>query len=292
MKRFLILLAALGCILSCSTAPKAPRVVILGLDGLGSCYMDTLQIPVMRGLMAEGSYTFHKRSTLPSASAINWAAMFNGLPTELNGYTRWNSKGPDLPCPYVAENGSIPTVFTLCREQHPDAKIIALYEWEGVKYCLDTLAFTDRRNVGEDNAVTTQAVIDCLTQEKPDVFYVHYDAPDHTGHSIGWGTPEYSAKVEELDGYVGQIIDALKAAGMYDETVIVVTSDHGGFIRGHGKTHLEEMEAPLIIAGPGIRKGFEIPGLIMQYDVAPTLASILGLTTPDFWRGRAVPVKE
>ena len=295
MKRILILLAALGCLLSCSTAPKAPRVVIIGLDGLGSAYMDSLAIPVMRSLMAEGSYTLHKRSVLPSASAINWASTFNGLPTEIHGYTRWNSKGPDLPCPYVAENGMLPTVFTLMRAQHPEAKIIALAEWDGVKYCLDTLAFDAYRWVGEeaeDNVVTTRAVIDCLTQEQPDLFYVHYDNPDHVGHSIGWGTPEYAAKVEELDGFIGEIIGALKAAGLYDDTVIVITSDHGGIIRGHGKTHFEEMEAPLILRGPGIRKGFEIPDLVMQYDVAPTLAAILGLETPDFWRGRAVPVQE
>ena len=98
--------------------------------------------------------------------------------------------------------------------------------------------------------------------------------------------------MEELDGFIGEIIGALKAAGLYDDTVIVITSDHGGIIRGHGKTHFEEMEAPLILRGPGIRKGFEIPDLVMQYDVAPTLAAILGLETPDFWRGRALPVQE
>ena len=289
MKRLLIILAAAGCLLSCST--KAPRLVIIGLDGLGSAYLvDSLEIPVMRSLMAEGSYTLHKRSVLPSASAINWSSMFNGLPTELHGYTRWNSQSPDLPCPYVAENGSIPTLFTLCREQRPKSKILAVYEWEGVKYCLDTLAFDNRIKVPEDNANTTHAVIDCLTKEQPDLFYVHYDAPDHTGHSIGWGTPEYAAKVEELDGYVGDIIRALKDAGLYDDTVIVIVSDHGGIKKSHGRTSLQEMEAPFIICGPGIRKGFEIPGLTMQYDVAPTLASILGLKTPEYWRGRPVPV--
>ena len=205
MKRFLLLLAAACCLFSCSKAPKAPRLVIIGLDGLGSEYMDTLSIPVMRGLMAEGSYTLHKRSVLPSASAINWASIFNGLPTELHSYTRWNSKGPDLPCPYATDHGLPPTVFTLCREQRPEAKIMSVYEWDGVKFCLDTLAFDDRRWVGEeeeDNEVTTRAVIDCLTQEKPDVFYVHYDNPDHVGHKIGWGTPEYAANVEQGSGDV------------------------------------------------------------------------------------------
>lgn len=286
MKKLMIVLAAVACLVSCSTEPK--RMFIIGLDGLGSAYLDSLEIPVLRGLMADGTYTLHKRSVLPSSSAINWASIFNGLPSELHGYLRWNSESPDLPCPYVAENGRLPTVFSLMRAQKPESKIIGLYEWEGVKYCLDTLAFDEHRPTGSDNAVTTQAVIDCLVQEQPDLFYVHVDSPDHDGHSLGFGSPEYKAKIEELDGYLGQIFEALKEAGLYDDSIIVIVSDHGGNGKGHGKTSLQEMETPFILHGPGIRKGYEIPGLIMQYDVAATLAGILGLETPDFWRGRKI----
>lgn len=266
-------------------------MVIIGLDGLGSEYMDSLDIPMMRKMMAEGSYCLHKRSVLPSASAINWASIFNGLPTEIHGYTRWNSTGPDIPCAYETERGLPPTLFTICREQRPDAKLVALYEWDGVKFCLDTLALSEHRKIGgehADNALTTDAVIDCLVNERPDLFYVHYDSPDHEGHSFGFGSSEYKAKTELLDSYLGRITDALKEAGMYDETVIVVISDHGGIYRGHGKATVEELEAPVIITGPGIPKGYEIPAPMLQYDVTPTLAGILKLKVPGFWRGRDV----
>lgn len=277
--------------LVCCSAPRAPRMVIIGLDGLGSEFMDSLEIPVMRSMMAEGSYCMHKRSVLPSSSAINWASIFNGLPTEIHGYTRWNSTRPDIPCAYETERGLPPTLFTICREQRPDAKIIALYEWDGVKFCLDTLALSEHRQLGgehPDNALTTDAVIECLTTERPDLFYVHYDSPDHEGHGSGFGSSEYKAKVELLDGYLGRIIAALKEAGMYDDTVIVVISDHGGTGTGHGKASLEELEAPIFITGPGIPKGYEIPAPMLQYDVTPTLAGILNLQVPDFWRGRKV----
>ncbi|MBO4670904.1 MAG: alkaline phosphatase [Bacteroidales bacterium] len=289
MKRLFVFLVAASCLIACNMAPKAHRMVIIGLDGLGSEYMDSLEIPVMRTLMAEGSYCLHKRSVLPSASAINWASIFNGLPTEIHGYTRWNSTRPDIPCVYETERGLPPTLFTICREQRPDEKIIALYEWDGVKFCLDTLALSEHRCLGEDpidNVRSTDAVIECLTRERPDLFYVHYDSPDHEGHSFGFGGNEYKAKVELLDSCLGRIIDALKEAGMYDETVFVVISDHGGKNRSHGKASVEELEAPIIISGPGIPKGHEIPAPMLQYDVTPTLAGILGLKVPDFWRGR------
>lgn len=295
MKRFLTLIAAALLILGCSVKPAGQRLVIIGLDGLGSAYMDTLKIPVIRGLMAEGSYTLHKRSVLPSASAINWASIFNGLPTEIHGFTRWNTQTPDIPAPFVQENGLPVTLFTLCRRANPGAKIGAIYEWNGVKYTLDTLAFNDRLCTVEDvidPAFTTEKVVSYLKEEKPDVFYVHYDCPDHTGHKIGWGTPEYAAKVEEMDGYVGEIIQALKDAGTYDNTIIVIVSDHGGKVKSHGKATVEEMEAPFVVAGPGIKKGYEIQEFMMQYDVAPTLAKVLGIPIPDYWRGRPMPVSE
>lgn len=290
MKKTLFLLASILCLLSCTSRNAAPRMVIIGLDGLGSAYMDTLKIPVMRSLMAEGSYTLHKRSVLPSSSAINWASIFTGQPTEIHGYTRWNSKRPDIPCAYDDGRGIPPTLFTICREQRPEAKIISLYEWDGVKFCLDTTAFDEHRCVAVekvDNEYTTEQVIACLTEEKPDLFYVHYDSPDHEGHGIGFGSKEYCDKVEVLDGYVGRIIDALKEAGMYDKTIIVVISDHGGLVRSHGKSSLEELEAPVIIAGPGVPKGYEIPEPMLQYDVTPTLAGLIGLKAPASWRGRA-----
>ena len=122
MKRFLTLIAAALLILGCSVKPAGQRLVIIGLDGLGSAYMDTLKIPVIRGLMAEGSYTLHKRSVLPSASAINWASIFNGLPTEIHGFTRWNTETPDIPAPFVQENGLPVTLFTLCRRANAWAR--------------------------------------------------------------------------------------------------------------------------------------------------------------------------
>ena len=58
--------------------------------------------------------------------------------------------------------------------------------------------------------------------------------PDHVGHQAGHDTPEYYAKLKELDGYVGRIIQAVTEAGMLKETTFIVTADHGGIEKGHG----------------------------------------------------------
>ena len=83
-----------------------------------------------------------------------------------------------------------------------------------------------------------------------------------------------------------RIVEATKQAGIYDETVFVLTSDHGGKGKGHGGKTMLEMETPFIICGKGIRQGHEIMEPMMQYDVAATVARVLGLEQPQVWTGR------
>ena len=88
--------------------------------------------------MADGSYTLEKRSALPSSSAINWASMFMGAGPELHGYTQWGSKTPELPSRVLNQHGIFPTIFQLLRDARPEAEIGCLYEWDGIKYLVDT----------------------------------------------------------------------------------------------------------------------------------------------------------
>ena len=90
---------------------KAKHVVLIGLDGWGAYSVDKADMPNVKKLMAEGSYTLKKRSVLPSSSAVNWASMYMGAGPELHGYTEWGSQTPDLPSRVVNKNGIFPTIF-------------------------------------------------------------------------------------------------------------------------------------------------------------------------------------
>jgi len=81
-------------------------------------------------------------------------------------------------------------------------------------------------------------------------------------------------------------MEATKEAGIYDDTIFVLTSDHGGIDKGHGGMTLEEMLTPFIVYGKGVKPGFEMTDAMMQYDVPATIAYILGLETPQVWVGR------
>jgi arylsulfatase A-like enzyme len=57
---------------------------------------------------------------------------------------------------------------------------------------------------------------------------------------------------------VGKVVAALKENGLYDSTLIILTADHGGAARSHGKDDPRSRHIPWIAVGPGIRKNFDL----------------------------------
>lgn len=301
MKKILFLscLAFLACTGdSCSSSqqqqllPNAKHVVMIGIDGwaahdLGKAY----DIPNIRSLMANGSYTLHKRSVLPSASAINWASMFMGAPTEMHGYTKWNSQVPEIPSTVINNHGIYPTIYSIIREQQPNAETGCTFDWIGVKYVIDTLAISHVEFIPdsyEDINKNCTIAENYIKEKKPFFYTAYFGTLDETAHEHGWYTPAYFDRLAEIDKCVGRLIQALKDAGIYDDTILIMSSDHGGIDKGHGGMTLEELETPFIVCGKGIKQGFEFPDAMMQYDVPATIAYILGIQPPQAWVGRPV----
>ena len=270
---------------------KAKHVVLIGLDGWGAYSVEKANIPNIKQLMNDGSYTLTKRSVLPSSSAVNWASMFMGAGPEIHGYTEWGSRTPELPSKELNQNGIFPTVFQLLRDAAPEAEIGTLYEWDGIKYLVDTLSVNNYNqgkgiDYGKYPTKLRDIAVKYIKEKKPTLTLLAWDNPDHVGHQDGHDTPAYYQKLEELDKYVGDLVNAVKEAGMLDETIFIVTADHGGINKGHGGKTMREMETPFIISGKNIKKGHEIKASMMQFDVASTVAAIFGLKQPQVWIGR------
>lgn len=269
--------------------PIAKHVVLIGFDGWGAKYYDRSDVPTIKELAANGCYTLEKRSVLPSASAINWASMFNGCPTEVHGYLHWGSRAPELeqPTGAVKEHNIIPTIFQILRDQRPNAEIACFYNGPVIHYVVDTLAMSSFGITPGAEELCDRAC-EYIKESRPMLAAVCFNSPDHEGHASGWGSEEYLEKMHQLDGCASRIIEAVRQAGILDDTIFIVTADHGGIKKGHGKTSMEEMLTPLIFSGKGVKKGAKITDLVMQYDVASTIAYILGIEQPQLWVGRPV----
>jgi predicted AlkP superfamily pyrophosphatase or phosphodiesterase len=187
-----------------------------------------------------------------------------------------------------------PTVFGLLRDACPDAEIGYEYEWDGLHYLAELPAMNfamEVKNYKTNQDTTFIVACDYIRKAKPNLFALIVDEPDHVGHVAGHDTPGYYDVLHRLDGYIGQIIEAVKEAGIYDETIFIITADHGGLGKGHEGMSMQEMETPFIIAGKNVKSGWCFDDLsIMQFDVASTISYIFRLEQPQAWIGRPMKV--
>ena len=127
-----------------------------------------------------------------------------------------------------------------------------------------------------------------IREEKPDFLFIHFDDVDHVGHEHGHKTQFYYDAVSVVDKQIGSVIQATKDAGIFKETVFIVSADHGGIGYGHGGETLDEIEIPFILYGKGIKKGYTIKNKVYTYDNAATVATLLGIKQPYAWIGKPV----
>ena len=104
----------------------------------------------------------------------------------------------------------------------------------------------------------------------------------------------YDGEIEFLDANIGKLLDRIRALGLYDDTVIVLTSDHGEEFHDHGgfwhglTLYEEQLHVPLLVKWAN---GVERPssgatdGLARLLDVVPTLLAVAGAEVPPAMQG-------
>jgi arylsulfatase A-like enzyme len=98
----------------------------------------------------------------------------------------------------------------------------------------------------------------------------------------------------ELDSAIGQVFDALKRFGLWEDTIIVLNTDHGATLGEHGlgtiRTFYEPVvQVPLIWSWPGhLPEGRTVNDPVEQIDLLPTLMNLVGITVPSGIDGRSL----
>jgi arylsulfatase A-like enzyme len=120
-------------------------------------------------------------------------------------------------------------------------------------------------------------------QAKPEVVAKYAAIPEDQRQ----GLPEYAAMVESIDDSVGRVVDTLRNLQLLENTVIIFTSDNGGFwkatdhapLRGNKGAYYEGgIRVPLIIQWPGVTQpGGVIQQPVIGNDLYPTCLTAAGL---------------
>lgn len=246
--------------------------------------------PMLDELMKTGAWSLNAKAVLPTSSSPNWASMIMGAPPKLHGIksNSWEPKKIKNKRFCAGPKGQIwPTIFKVIRDQIPEANTTCFHDWGGFGRLIEPGVLTKLKNT-KGPAKTISSAIGYFEENQPLFTFIHLDHVDHAGHKHGHGTQKYYKAVEEADRFISQLVSAMAESGKMEETIILITADHGGKGKGHGGKSPEEVNIPWIISGPGIKEGFQIENWIDTYDTAPTLAYLLGLNAPKCWTGKPV----
>lgn len=102
--------------------------------------------------------------------------------------------------------------------------------------------------------------------------------------------PDYISAINRLDYNVGRLVEKLKELGIYDDTIIIYTSDHGCHFKTRNleykrSCHESSTHTPLIIKGGGFEGGKRDDRLVSLIDMPPTMLSMAGIDIPDNYKG-------
>jgi arylsulfatase A-like enzyme len=112
--------------------------------------------------------------------------------------------------------------------------------------------------------------------------------------SVGHLARLYDAGIRQLDDQLALLFDWLRQRGLWDDTFVVLTADHGEEFLEHGGVlhgltqYREVLAIPLLISGPGVPPGTRIDEPVSLVDVMPTSLSLLGVAVPDSVDGVAL----
>jgi predicted AlkP superfamily pyrophosphatase or phosphodiesterase len=236
-------------------APAAHRVVIISIDGGRPDVLLRANTPNVRALCTAGSFSFWARTTELSVTLPSHASMITGVTPDKHGIL-FNKDVPEEELFYP----KYPTIFELAKKKGlttamaaGKSKFIALCRPGSIDYAI----VPEPKKSYTDTEVAANAAA-AIGEHRPQVMLVHFGGGDRAGHLIGWGTPQQTAAMEEIDAGVGKVVSALKENGLYDSTLIILTADHGGAARSHGKDDPRSRHIPWIAVGPGIRKNFDL----------------------------------
>lgn len=289
IRRATLFICMTGAMLTLFPLARAePRVLIVSVDGLRPDLALRANCPTLRSLMMRGSFTFWAQTTPAGKTLPSHTSMLTGREIEDHGIS-WNTKPPEGINYLYAKT---PTIFALAKKAHISTAMIAGKE----KFIpLAEPGTIDHAFVAEGtlrDKDTTGEAIRIIKEAAPRLIFLHLPDTDSTGHSRGWGTPQQIATIENADQCIGRVLDALQTRGVLGETLVIVTADHGGWMKNHNGHDTRGSTIPWIACGPGVNANFDLTLVdnlqIRIEDTFATACAFAGIPLPEECDGKPV----
>jgi predicted AlkP superfamily pyrophosphatase or phosphodiesterase len=267
--------------------PRQKKVLILGIDGCRPDALLAAKAPHLHGLIRDGAFSDKAQTTDATISGPGWSSMLTGVWRDKHGVRDNRFEG--------ANYQEYPHFFRRLKQVRPGAVTASIVHWAPIndRILVDAVV---AKKVPRDEQVAAEAVR-VLGGTDPDVVFLHFDEVDGAGHKHGFhpSVPQYVAAIERTDAFVGKVLEAVRGRKNYarEDWLVLVSTDHGGSGKGHGKNIPEHRTIFLIVSGPSAKKGViePPPGVV---DVAATALAHLGVALDRNWKldGRAVGLRQ
>lgn len=258
-KQFSIVLMALFIASGQIMAQTAKHVIFVTIDGFRpDFYLDSeWQTPNLRAMMKDGAYAKGVNSVFPSMTYPSHTTIVTGVQPARHGIFYNNIFTPDAAPqkPYWQDSSiHVPTIWKAAKEK--GMTVASLY-WpvsanapvdynipdigslgDGVReqYSLpqgfyaevkkEVFGGVDKIDHGKNQNIAKIAA-HIIKKSKPELMTIHVFSVDGASHAGGRNGERVPEAVADADAAVGIIIDALKAAGIWESTVLLIGGDHG-----------------------------------------------------------------
>jgi len=126
------------------------------------------------------------------------------------------------------------------------------------------------------------------------IFPWKLDASKLTPEEIDYIMAVYDGAINYIDDQLGKVFEMLEELGIDDNTIIIITADHGEAFREHGrlshahKPYIEEVYVPLIMKGPGIPRNRIYENHVQHIDIVPTILKLLNIPQRKEMQGKSM----
>ena len=260
---------------------KYNHVIVVGIDGAGS-FIKTADTPNFDRIFKDGAVTYRALTSNPSASAECWGSMLHGVGPEVHGLTNAIVTQQDFP-----SDSPFPSLFRRIRAAMPEAELGSFTEWDPITHGIverEIGVFSNPEHLQDYDL--TPAICDYIRAKKPTFLFVQLDSVDYRGHVHGYGSAQHLDYIHTQDAMIGDIYDSVLDAGIMDETLFMVISDHGGTNPGdgaggsHGGWTDPEKLTTFAAVGKGVKHG-TIEEMNVR-DLAAIVLYALGIDSPTF----------
>ena len=165
----------------------------------------------------------------------------------------------------------------------PEAALAAFSNWSPINTGIIEENLGVHKETADSDEEVCEKLLAYLDSNDPALLFVQFDAVDEAGQ-YGFGSERFLEEITKTDALLGKIAAKYREKGYGQDTLFIVSADHGGNGYGHGGGSDAEKLIFIGCAGKTVRPG-KIESMNVR-DIAAVAAQALGLDAPASWTAR------